>query len=185
MDAQTKQVIEKLYENKIILRKGPDYPDGFTLKSGVKSDIYINIRDLLKKPALFGFVIHKMFELLASKVKKAGASIIGIPTMGAVIAPILAYKMSVPLAVIRQHKKDHGVGHDIEGILTNRVIVIDDVITSGSSIKEMASSYLEPRFGGNYEMDTYVIIDREAHDLSSVHSLATLSDIKRMKFKKK
>jgi orotate phosphoribosyltransferase len=185
MDASTKQVIEKLHENKVILRKGPEYPDGFTLKSGKKSDIYINIRDLIKKPSLFGYVMHQMFQLLANKVKKSGACIMGIPTMGAVISPIMAYKLSVPLAVIRQHKKDHGVGHEIEGILTNKIIVIDDVITSGSSIKEAVQKYIEPIFGQDYELDVYVIIDREQHSMSSVHSLATLTEIKHMRFKKK
>jgi orotate phosphoribosyltransferase len=179
------QVATKLHENKIILRKGPEYPDGFVLKSGKKSDIYINIRDLIKNPSLFGYVMHQMFQLLANKAKKAGSCILGIPTMGAVIAPIMAYKLSVPLTVIRQHQKDHGVGHDIEGTLTNRIIIIDDVITSGSSIKEAVQKYIEPRFGQDYELDIYVIIDREQHSLSSVHSLATLTEIKRMRFKKK
>jgi orotate phosphoribosyltransferase len=184
MDKDTKQVIEKLYENKVILRKGPDYPDGFLLKSGKKSDIYINIRDLIKKPTLFSYVIHKLFQLISDKAKKAGSCVLGIPTMGAVMAPIVAYKMSSPLVVIRQHKKDHGVGHNIEGTLTNRVIIIDDVVTSGSSIKEAAQKYIEPVFGTDYELDIYVIIDREMHDLSNVHSLATLKEIKAVKHKK-
>jgi orotate phosphoribosyltransferase len=174
-----KDVIEKLYKSKIILKKGPDYPDGFLLKSGKRSDIYINIRDLIKNPSLFNFIMFNFFDLLGNEAKKAGSCILGVPTMGAVIAPIMAYKMCAPLVVIRQHKKAHGVGNNIEGTLTNKIIVVDDVITTGSSIQELAQEYIEPIFNKDYELDIFVIIDREQHGFKNVHSLATLSDIKK------
>jgi orotate phosphoribosyltransferase len=178
------QIIGKLYEHKIILRKGPEYPDGFLLKSGKRSDIYINIRDLIKIPTLFNYIVHCLFELVIDNSDKPGSCIMGIPTMGAVIAPIIAYKAATPLAVIRQHKKSHGVGHSIEGSLTNKIIMIDDVITSGSSIKETLLDYVEPEFDQDYKLSIFVIIDREQHGLDNVHSLATLSEIRKFRIKK-
>ena len=125
-----------------------------------------------------------MFDMM-SDYNKDGACVLGIPTMGSVIAPVMAYRLCLPQAVIRLHKKLHGVGNEIEGQLSNRIAIIDDVITTGSSIKEAIQDYIEPEFDQDYELDIFVVVDREDHDLPNVHSLATLSEIKKWKPKKK
>ena len=176
-------MIDQLHEAGVILRKGPDYPNGFVLKSGKKSDIYVNLRDLIKRPTAFNIIMYCMFDLM-SDYDKSGACVLGVPTMGAVISPVMAYKLLLPQAVIRQHKKFHGVGNEIEGKLSNRIAVIDDVITSGSSIKEVVQDYIEPEFDQDYELDIFVVVDREEHDMPNVHSLAKLSEIKRWKPRK-
>jgi orotate phosphoribosyltransferase len=180
-------LIQKFYDYEIIKRQGPKYPDGFLLKSGVRSDLYINIRDLIKHPTLFNFTMHCMHQLICDTYFDEGhdlPSVIGIPTMGAVIAPIMAYKKSWPLAVIRHHKKDHGIGSDVEGTLSNNIVVIDDVITSGSSIVEMADKYIRPRYGEDWSSQVFVIVDRQAHTLAclgGVKSLMTLQEIRDFK----
>ena len=179
----TDQMIEQLQDAGIVLRKGPDYPEGFVLKSGKRSDIYVNLRDLIKKPTAFNLIMYCFFDMM-SDYDKQGACILGVPTMGAVISPIMAYKLGLPQAVIRLHKKKHGVGNEIEGQLTNRIAIIDDVITSGSSIKEVILDYIEPEFDQDYELDIFVVVDREEHDFPNVHNLAKLSEIKRWKPKK-
>ena len=90
-------------------------------------------------------------------------------------------KTKTDRAVIRHQKKDHGVGKEIEGTLTNRIIIIDDVITSGTSIIEVVRKYIIPRFGDNFVLDIFVLVDREQHSMKNVHSLATLSEIKKWK----
>ena len=174
------QIIDQLYQSGIVLRKGPDYPDGFILKSGKKSDIYINLRDLIKTPTSFNIIMYTFFDMM-SDYDKTDACILGVPTMGAVISPVMAYKLGLPQAVVRMHKKLHGVGNEIEGKLTNRIAMIDDVITTGSSIKEIIQDYIEPEFDQDYQLDIFVVVDREQHDLENVHSLAKLSEIKKWK----
>jgi orotate phosphoribosyltransferase len=175
------QIIEKFHKFGIIKRKGPDYPEGFKLKSGKISDIYINIRDLIRIPSLFNFTMHAMHQLISNNVSNElqDPCIIGIPTMGAVIAPIMAYKKSCRLAVIRQNKRDHGIGKDVEGDLTKNIIMVDDVITSGSSIRETIANYITPAFGNDYHMDIFVIVDRqEGLNKMNVQALATLEEIR-------
>jgi orotate phosphoribosyltransferase len=178
-----KQLIARFHECGIIKRQGPDYPEGFTLKSGLKSDIYINIRDLIKYPPVFNFTMHIFWQFINSRYNNQlkDPCIIGIPTMGAAIAPIVAYKRLNKLVVIRQSKKDHGIGKALEGDLTHNIILIDDVITSGSSIKETISNHIVPVFGDNYNLDVFVIVDRRENQESDfkLHSLATLDEIKK------
>lgn len=179
------QLIQKFYDFEIIKKQGPKYPDGFLLKSGVRSDLYINIRDLIKFPQLFNFTMHCMYQLICDTFEwEAGYGdpcIVGVPTMGAVIAPVMSYKKGWPLAVVRQHKKDHGLGNDVEGTLSDQIIIVDDVITSGSSILELANNYIKPKFGNDWTYHIYVIVDREAHSNvvgKEVKSLMTLQEIR-------
>lgn len=183
------QLIEKFHIHGIIKRKGPEYPEGFKLKSGKVSDIYINIRDLIKIPTLFNFTMHAMYQLICINYNTnfSDPSIIGIPTMGAVIAPIMAYKKSYKLAVIRQNIRDHGIGRTIEGELTSNIIMIDDVVTSGTSIKETVEDYIAPAFGDNYNLDIFVIVDRRESNngIERLHSLVTLDEIRQFEPKQK
>lgn len=183
------QLIEKFHQYGIIKRKGADYPEGFKLKSGKISDIYINIRDLIRIPTLFNFTMHAMYQLINLNYNNSlgDSCVIGIPTMGAVIAPIMAYKKSYKLAVIRQNKRDHGIGKEIEGELTPNVIMIDDVVTSGLSIKETIENYITPALGDNYNLDIFVIVDRQEKDnqIEHLHSLVTLDEIRRFEPKQK
>lgn len=173
------QVAEQLEKYKIILKKGPNYPDGFRLKSGKISDIYINLRDLPKNPAAFNYIIYCLRKLMNNTYDKRNACMLGVPTMGAVISPVVAYHLSMPQAIIRQRKKDHGVGHNIEGYLTNKIAIVDDVITTGSSIKEVIESFIKPKFGNDYEIDVFVVVDRQEHNMSNVHSVITLDQIRK------
>lgn len=177
------QLIERFHEYGIIKRQGPDYPDGFLLKSGLRSDIYINIRDLIRFPSVFNFAMHVLWQLVDTYYDRRlkDPCIIGIPTMGAAIAPIIAYKRSNRLVVIRQSKRDHGIGKALEGDITPNIILIDDVVTSGSSIQETIDNYIEPALGKKYNLSVFVIVDRREKIESDfkLYSLATLEEIKK------
>lgn len=183
------QLIEKFHQFGIIKRKGPEYPAGFKLKSGEISDIYINIRDLIRIPTLFNFTMHAMYQLIDYNYVNdhTDPCIMGIPTMGAVIAPIMAYKKSYRLVVIRQSKKDHGIGKDIEGELTRNIIMVDDVVTSETSIHETTEHYITPAFGNDYELDIFVIVDRRKKPgiTERLYSLVTLEEIRKFEPKQK
>jgi len=62
----------------------------------------------------------------------------GIPLVAAVsIALREMYGMDVPWAFNRKETKDHGEGGDIVGSpLKGRVLIIDDVISAGTSVRE-------------------------------------------------
>jgi orotate phosphoribosyltransferase len=176
------QIVQKWEEVGIIKRQGPEYPDGFKLKSGITSDIYVNIRDLIKFPPLFNFTMFALGQLISTDYRcTAPPSVLGIPTMGAVMSSIIAYKKAWHLSVIRQNKKDHGIGNSIEGTLSNNILLLDDVITSGLSIQETIRDYIVPRFGDDYKLSVFVLVDRRVHVTKGldVTALITMDEIRR------
>lgn len=119
------------------LRVIPSFPDAFRLVS----DIFVNaIRDDLGLES---------FERVA-----------GIPTAGTPFASILAYHLNKPFLYIRQQPRLRGRERRIEGLLMpgNRVLLIDDLITTGLSLKKAA---LTIRAEGGVVSDAFVILDRE------------------------
>jgi orotate phosphoribosyltransferase len=173
---KSRGLYQQLLRHNLILKKGPEYPDGFKLKSGKASDVYINLRGIIEYPYLIQLIINDMFNF---KPFEENYTVLGIPTMGAVLAPILAFEVHEPMAVIRLNKKSHGVGAGaLEGKLTEKILLIDDVITSGTSIKEVEETYIKPYFGtSKYDLRILTVIDRQDHNLKNVTSLLTLKDI--------
>ena len=61
----------------------------------------------------------------------------GIPLATATaVALASAHGRSVPYAFNRKEAKDHGEGGNIVGALAGRVLIIDDVITAGTAVRE-------------------------------------------------
>jgi orotate phosphoribosyltransferase len=113
----------------------------FTLKSGRKSPYFFNA-GLFNTGAALGF----LGSCYAKAVKDSGLEfdIIfgpaykGIPLASAAsIAFWQEFKQDIPWCFNRKEAKDHGEGGNIVGSpLKNRVLVIDDVITAGTAIRE-------------------------------------------------
>lgn len=113
----------------------------FTLKSGRKSPYFFNA-------GLFndGKALAKMGEfyaeaLMASNIQfdiLFGPAYKGIPLASATaIALNNLHKVNTPYAFNRKEAKDHGEGGSIVGApLKGRVMIIDDVITAGTAIRE-------------------------------------------------
>lgn len=178
-------LLDLLFKYDAILKKGPRYPKGFKLKSGKHSDIYINMRDTLLIPSLFGSIVAAMEREARNIEIDEKTCFLGVPTMGAVLASILAIRRQAQLAVIRLNQKSYGVGAGvIEGRLTSKIIIVDDVITSGTSVKEIEEAYIKPFFGynsKNYKLQILVAIDRQEHSYENVISLFNMKDIKKYK----
>jgi orotate phosphoribosyltransferase len=172
-------LLELLFKHNIILKKGLEHPKGFLLKSGKKSNIYINMRDVLKIPSLFSSIVASLERLVREIPVDKDTCFLGIPTMGAVLAPILAVGRQANLAVIRLNKKNHGIGAGaIEGNFTKKIIIIDDVITSGTSVREIEESYIKT-YQPEAAIKIVTVIDRQDHNYRDVTSLLTLEDIKK------
>lgn len=113
----------------------------FTLKSGRKSPYFFNA-------GLFntGASLARLGRFYASAIVDAGVSFDvlygpaykGIPLAAATsIALADHHKQNVPYAFNRKEAKAHGEGGEIVGSpLTGRVLIIDDVITAGTSVRE-------------------------------------------------
>ena len=122
-----------------LLKKEAYLKKRVTLSSGRISNFYIDVRKISLSPKGVYLISHLIFTLL--KDKKISA--IGGPTLGAdpIVGGIcyLVYKNKKKLKgfLIRKSPKKYGRQKLIEGQTLNsgeRVVIIDDVATSGSSL---------------------------------------------------
>ena len=151
----------------------------FVLKSGAHSPVYVDLRLLVTYPRLLAQVARSYARLLRPlKYDRIAA----IPYAGLPIGTAVALETGDPLIYPRQAKA-HGTGRSIEGDYRpgERVVLLDDVITSGGSKLEAVESLL---VAGLVIEDVVVLIDREqggAEELAErgyrLHAALTLSQI--------
>ena len=121
-------LIQKLKDRKII-----KFGD-FTLKSGQKSNLYVDFRQIIGYPDLLKEVCYEFSKIIQNK---NNAIICGVPLGGLPYACQLASICNLPMIMLRDKKKDYGLQNTIEGQTFNKeCIVIEDVITSGDSVLE-------------------------------------------------
>ena len=111
----------------------------FTLKNGSQSNIYMDMRQLVNYPHLFAYLtklLYLEYPQLLDILSYSNSKLIPIPLGGLPLGFHLASEKKIPLLMIRDKAKDHGTKKLIEGIIepSDRYILIEDVITSGSSI---------------------------------------------------
>lgn len=113
----------------------------FTLKSGRKSPYFFNAglfnqgADLARLGEFYAAALAQQnveFDVLFGPAYK------GIPIATSVaIALFNRYQRNVPVCFNRKEAKDHGEGGNLIGSpLKDRVLLVDDVITAGTAIRE-------------------------------------------------
>jgi orotate phosphoribosyltransferase len=125
----------------LALRKGNLKFGSFTLKSGRTSPYFFNAGGFDDGASLAGLAACYADAIVASGVAfdmLFGPAYKGIPLAAATaIALHQRHDRNVPYAFNRKEAKDHGEGGSVVGApLAGRVLVIDDVISAGTSMRE-------------------------------------------------
>ena len=175
-----------LYEKKII-RFGD-----FTLASGKNSPYYIDLRLIPSYPHEYRKIIKGLQNLIAKDVGFENFhALVSVPTGGLVVAASLATEIVKPLIYVRKEAKEHGTGKAVEGVTCHnmKLLMIEDVVTSGGSIINAINSIKEEKM---IVTNAYAVVDRmegarEALQAEGIklHSLLTIKDIADSLFKQK
>ncbi len=127
----------------------------FVLTSGAVSDYYIDI----KKASTTPHILKKIAETMAEYAQ--GYELIAGMELGAVpLVVALSLETGMPYVIIRKEKREHGTGKQIEGgtVKNKRVLVIEDVTTSGSSVVKTIQILREQKAKVD---EVVVVVDRE------------------------
>jgi uridine monophosphate synthetase len=136
----------------------------FTLASGQKSPVYVDLRILASYPRILREVALAYAGLLRREMgiqdADPGIRLAAIPYAAVPIGSAVSLEMELPMIYPRKEAKGYGTARQIEGEFQpgDQTIVLDDLITTGGS-KLRA---IEPLEAAGLEVkDVVVLIDRE------------------------
>jgi uridine monophosphate synthetase len=149
-ESEKKEFLESFYKT------GAFKTGNFTLKSGIKSPFYLDLRRLGSDPEVLKLTGKAYAELIN---KTDAALIAGIPVAALTLAAAASMETGRRLVYPRLEKKKHGSGAVVEGIWDkgDSAVLLDDLITTGGSKKEAVEVLVQ---AGIKVTDLVVLVER-------------------------
>lgn len=172
--------IQKRILATMLLASGCIKLGSFTLKSGLVSPIYIDLRatiafpDLLKRIALEYITILDQLHF---------NQIAALPYAALPIGTAICLEKGVPMLYPRKETKNYGTKASIEGRYSNgeKVVIIDDLITSGASVYEALEKLNAAHL---LVQDVVVLVDRQSGGIErltkdgyTIHSVFKINEL--------
>ena len=153
MSDKTKERIARSFFDSGLLKFGE-----FTLKSGIKSPFYIDLRKAQSYPETF----HAIIDAYAEMIEDLDNFILlaGVPEAATPLAAALGYKLNRSLVQPRKVVKEHGTKSSVEGEFKtgDRVILVDDLVTKG----DLKIEAIEQVEGAGLKVERLIVlVDRE------------------------
>lgn len=108
----------------------------FVLKSGEVSNFYIDIKNTFGHSKTFRFIVDELCMVIDKRATcVAGSGYGGLP-----LATAVSLKLGLPLVLVRDKAKKHGIQKMIDGYLPtkkDKVVIINDVFTMGTSMRKI------------------------------------------------
>ena len=113
----------------LIRKKALKFGD-FTLASGRRSDVYVNVKRATTRPAVLRLCAKAMAEHVGGADRVAGVELGAIP-----LAVAVSLETGLPFIMVRKKPKDHGTQSLLEGELevADEVVLVEDVTTTAGS----------------------------------------------------
>lgn len=152
----------------------------FTLKSGIESPFYVDLRPLASDPKILKKLANYLLEMLPLDNFDI---ICGVPYAALPMATAMSLESYIPLIIKRKEAKSYGTKKLIEGIYEKgqNCLLVEDVITSGKSLVETIE---EVENEGIKVSDIVVVLDRQQGGKEKleekgykVHSLYNISEV--------
>ena len=109
----------------------------FTLKSGKKSPIYVDMRKVVSYPEIMEALTFVMWEKIQEKPFDL---LCGVPYGAVPLTTALSLYSHKPMIMQRKEAKEHGTKQTVEGVYQrgDQVLLVEDVTTTGGSILQSA-----------------------------------------------
>ncbi|XP_028044000.1 uridine 5'-monophosphate synthase [Bombyx mandarina] len=130
----------------------------FTTKTGIKTPAYFDLRVIVSYPDIMELTSNMLYDLA---VKDSQFDhLCGVPYTALPIATLLSIQAKKPMLMRRKETKSYGTKKSIEGHFKkdDTCLIIEDVITSGSSILETVKDLKNE---GLVTTEAAIILDRE------------------------
>ena len=150
----------------------------FTAKSGRKIPYFINAGDIKtgeQIQKLGEFYAKAYFEKVGNKKSVLyGPAYKGIPIAVSVAVALAKDGLDVPFFFNRKEEKDHGEGGGYKPQAGEDVVIVEDVITAGTAIRE--SMAILSKLDGVNVKATFVMVDRKEKGQGEKSAMAEVTD---------